>query len=179
MYLVKNPVTYCIYLKPICACFTSNIFGRRPVDYAETEAIKLALLQAQKNKEPLVKLPCSGVSNKICRVVGDFCHCFPCMGTRLGFFFFLFKPSLAEPSYSYCIVIALSPLYIVSCWANCWRHILYILYNNSNLYVCAMPCSIVHTLCLKVICALSMQGKAKDSLNCRPHPLFLTQKCLK
>ncbi|XP_072274646.1 BRCA1-associated RING domain protein 1 [Pyxicephalus adspersus] len=36
-----------------------NIFGLRPVDYAETEEIKLALLQAQKNKEPLVKLPCS------------------------------------------------------------------------------------------------------------------------
>ncbi|KAM9305633.1 BRCA1-associated RING domain protein 1 [Gastrophryne carolinensis] len=36
-----------------------NIFGLRPVDYAETEEIKLSLLQAQTNKEPLIKQPCS------------------------------------------------------------------------------------------------------------------------
>ncbi|XP_018424695.1 PREDICTED: BRCA1-associated RING domain protein 1 [Nanorana parkeri] len=41
-----------------------NIFGLRPVDYAETEEIKLALLQAQKNKEPLVKLPCSALNRQ-------------------------------------------------------------------------------------------------------------------
>ncbi|KAM5152605.1 BRCA1-associated RING domain protein 1 isoform 2-T2 [Mantella aurantiaca] len=41
-----------------------NIFGLRPVDYAETEEIKLALLQAQKNKEPLVKLPCSALKRR-------------------------------------------------------------------------------------------------------------------
>ncbi|XP_077304452.1 BRCA1-associated RING domain protein 1 [Lithobates pipiens] len=44
-----------------------NIYGLRPVDYAETEEIKLALLQAQKNKEPLVKLPCSGLNRHQCR----------------------------------------------------------------------------------------------------------------
>lgn len=73
MYLVKNPVTYCIYLKPICACFTSNIFGLRPVDYAETEEIKLALLQAQKNKEPLAKPPCSAVSKTNLQDCQKFC----------------------------------------------------------------------------------------------------------
>ncbi|XP_068103083.1 BRCA1-associated RING domain protein 1 [Hyperolius riggenbachi] len=44
-----------------------NIFGRRPVDYAETEEIKLALLQAQTHKEPLVKQPCYALNKGQCR----------------------------------------------------------------------------------------------------------------
>ncbi|XP_063789227.1 BRCA1-associated RING domain protein 1 isoform X2 [Pseudophryne corroboree] len=38
---------------------TVNIFGLRPVDYAEAEEIKSALLQTQTSKEPLVRRPAS------------------------------------------------------------------------------------------------------------------------
>lgn len=58
---VKNQVTFYL-LKPICACFASNKFGLRPVDYAQSEKMKSVLMLAVKNESFSLKQPSDEVS---------------------------------------------------------------------------------------------------------------------
>ena len=57
-------------LKPICTYFTSNIFGLRPVDYADSENMKSVLLLPEK-KESSSTSHCSVVSMDV--ALGHLC----------------------------------------------------------------------------------------------------------
>uniref|UniRef100_A0A8C3PJD4 BRCA1 associated RING domain 1 n=1 Tax=Calidris pygmaea TaxID=425635 RepID=A0A8C3PJD4_9CHAR len=58
---VKNKVTFYLF-KPNCACFASNIFGLRPVDYAESEKMKSVLMLSVKNESFSFNQPCEAPS---------------------------------------------------------------------------------------------------------------------